>query len=91
MRAKNISSLFLFTLIQSGKFFRVANIQSGSKMPRADWGLVSDTKFSIPRSIEEQQKIATFLSTIDKKIELVTEQLKQAQTFKKGLLQQMFI
>ena len=91
LRAKNVSSLFLFTLIQSGKFFRAANIQSGSKMPRADWGLVSDTKFSIPRSSKEQQKIANFLSAIDKKIELVTEQLNQARTFKKGLLQQMFI
>ena len=46
-------------------------------------------RLKIP-SQKEQQKIAVFLTSIDKKIELVTQLIKRAQTFKKGLLQQMF-
>ena len=42
-------------------------------------------------SLEEQTKIANFLSAIDQKIEVVAQQSEQAKTWKKGLLQQMFV
>lgn len=42
-------------------------------------------------TLEEQQKIADFLSSIDTKIEKIEKELENLKEFKKGLLQQIFV
>jgi type I restriction enzyme S subunit len=49
-----------------------------------------DTLIAIPAQIEEQQKIADCLSSLDELIELQAKKLEALKAHKKGLMQQLF-
>lgn len=51
--------------------------------------LLSEIKMQVP-TLSEQRRIASFLSSIDLKIESINKELEINKEFKKGLLQQMF-
>ncbi len=91
LRGKTVTNAYLYHLIQTGEFMKATNVSSGSKMPRADWDHIAAVSFSYPASREEQTKIANFLTALDRKIEAVAAQITHTQTFKRGLLQQMFV
>ena len=65
LRPVEIEKNFLYRLIQTKQFDEVANQSSGSKMPRADWNLVSNTEFIIPSSTDEQRQIAETFDNLD--------------------------
>jgi type I restriction enzyme, S subunit len=48
-------------------------------------------KVLIPNSVIEQQKIANSLSSLDKKITLLNNQIDDSTEFKQGLFQKMFV
>jgi type I restriction enzyme S subunit len=67
------------------------NLSSGSGRVRiSKKNLFNEFTFMLP-SIEEQNKIANFLSAIDDEINHTTTQLEKTTSFKKGLLQKMFV
>ncbi len=82
---KNTSQLFLyqFLLEYESKWGR---IEQGSTFTAVSGSDIKGISIKLP-TLPEQTKIANFLSNLDTKIEQIT----QTQTFKKGLLQQMFV
>ena len=66
------------------------DVISGSAQPQIVGNAIRKVTFQIP-CLEEQTKIANFLSSIDQKIEVVAQQIEQAKQWKKGLLQNMFV
>lgn len=70
MKPKEIDRNFLYRLVQTKKFDDVANQSSGSKMPRADWNLVSNSDFMLPSMKKEQADIAALFTSIDRLITL---------------------
>ena len=88
--SKLLEPSFIYGMIQTQKFQNVANLSSGSKMPRSDWKLVSRTLFRFPMNKNEQRKIGLLLLNLDKTITLHEEKQRQLERLKKALLQKMF-
>ena len=68
----------------------IANIGARHDRMNITMGDFFNLPISIP-SENEMGKIVGFIQSLNKKVDLVAQQLKQTQTFKKGLLQQMFV
>ncbi|MBF1710453.1 MAG: restriction endonuclease subunit S [Streptococcus sp.] len=86
-----VDKSFLYRLIQTQQFDDIANQSTGSKMPRADWNLVSNLEFAVPVSGDEQYKIGGYFSSLDTLIALHQRKLDELKNIKKTLLQQMFV
>ena len=63
---------------------------TGTAQPKLNQDVCRKIILSIP-CLEEQTKIANFLSTFDRKLENQKAQLEHWKQIKKGLLQQMFV
>jgi|APSaa5957512535_1039671.scaffolds.fasta_scaffold68526_2 type I restriction enzyme S subunit len=85
----NFYSKFLFYTLFKNKQ-TILSMAGGAAQAGINKATIESFKFKFP-IVEEQTKIANFLSSIDTKIEQVGKQLIESKQFKKALLQQMFI
>ena len=90
LKPMNMDKNFLYRLIQTQQFDNIANQSSGSKMPRADWNLISNSEFMVPFSKEEQGKIGRYFDSLDHLITLHQRKLEHVKKMKKSMLQKMF-
>ena len=90
LRATECDSSFLYRLVQTDSFQRLANVSSGSKMPRADWNLISQSFFAVPADYAEQRVIAKSLAELDNLITLHQRKYDKLVIFKKSMLEKMF-
>ena len=89
LRGKIVSSAFLFYLVQTERFIQLANVSSGSRMPRAEWKFLAGADFQIPHP-DEQQKIADSLGILDDLITAECQKVETLRQHKQGLMQQLF-
>ena len=81
---------YLFYLIQSEAFMKVANVSSGTKMPRAEWSTIAKSGYLIP-SKDDQQATVDILETTDRIIVSHVASYDRLIEYNKGLLQRLFI
>ena len=82
---------FLFYFFANQEFIDFSySGATGTRMPRADWNFIKETKWSIP-PLPEQKAIAEVLSSLDDKIDLLHRQNKTLEDMAQTLFRKWFV
>lgn len=88
---KLFNTYFIYSFLNAPVFRKSAeSASSGSTRKRIGLTTLRGLKLACP-VLQEQEKIANFLTAIDKKIEAIAKQIDLTEQYKKGLLQKMFV
>lgn len=90
-KSKSLCYAFLIQFVFSTMFKnQLKSLLVAGAQPNISSSDIESIKISLPE-FEEQKKIAAFLNTIDENLETLDSQIQSLRTWKKGLLQQMFV
>lgn len=90
LHPNGIEPKLLYEIVNTDKFMEVANVSSGSKMPRADWNFVSEAIVIIPTDKTEQRRIASYFTHLDTLIEASRQKVEKLKQVKAASLQSFF-
>lgn len=80
----------LFLKYQFDKFkIEIQNLSQGVAQANLNQEKLSNIEFNFP-SLQEQTKIANFLSSVDEKLNLLKEKKELLEDYKKGIMQKIF-
>jgi type I restriction enzyme S subunit len=85
---KKIDNKFFFYWFDLKKNYFVYKYTQGAQTNFSS-EIIKNIKISIPKSLQEQQKIAEILSEVDKSIEITQKIIEKEKKIKRGLLQKM--
>ncbi len=81
---------FIYQLLQKSELIiKIDNRIAGSDPPNLSPNEIDSIRLYIP-SQPEQQKIASFLSSADQRIQVLTQKKDKLEQYKKGIMQQIF-
>lgn len=90
LKPKNISAKFLIQMIKSPYFQNLLNSKmDGGIQKFVSLGVLRDLDFNCPKSLSEQERIATILSDMDAELEALEQKLSKARQIKQGMMQEL--
>jgi type I restriction enzyme S subunit len=89
---EEIDAAFFYQLLQRDEFRNTMQLKAaGGAQGNLSGGDITQYAFSAPTEPDEQQRIASCLSSLDSLITAETQKLETLKTHKKGLMQQLFL
>jgi len=88
---KGFDQNYLYYFLANWDFVNTANSgEGGTRMPRADWNFLKTSTWNFPQ-LPEQTQIASILSSLDDKIDLLYRQNKTLEQIAETLFRQWFV